>query len=109
MPFAAVIGGLWNLTSEGKEQARAVGKILGEELAKASFGLVVYFSNDESLEPHVVSGYVAGVTGSAVAIRVRYAESQRGKVKFSEEASRPELFEHRLFPGDDWEARCTTW
>jgi hypothetical protein len=104
IPFVAVIGGLWQLDPSKAAAAKAAGKVIGAELAKAGFGLVVYLSNDESLEPHVVSGYSASVPDGAGAIRVRYAESQRGQVKFKEETARPELFEHRLFPGQDWEA-----
>src|ERR1043166_105815 len=104
MPFVAVIGGLWQLDKAKADSAKATGKIIGAELAKAGFGLVVYFSNEESLEPHVVSGYVAALPDGADAIRIRYAESQRGQVRFTEEATRAELFEHRLFPGQDWEA-----
>lgn len=104
IPFVAVIGGLWQLDEPEKTAAKAAGKVIGAEIAKAGFGLVVYFSNDDSLEPHVVSGYAAALTDGAGAIRVRYAESQRGQVKFNEETERPDLFEHRLFPGQDWEA-----
>jgi hypothetical protein len=104
MPFIAVIGGLWQFDKAKVVAAKAAGEIIGSELARAGFGLLVYFSNDESLEPHVVSGYCAALTDGGGSIRVRYAESQRGQVKFKEEATRPELFEHRLFPGQDWEA-----
>jgi hypothetical protein len=104
VPFIAVIGGLWQLDAPSAEAAKAAGKAIGAELAKAGFGLVVYFSNEESLEPHVVSGYVTALRDGTGMIRVRYAESQRGQVKFNEETGRPELFEHRLFPGNDWEA-----
>lgn len=104
IPFVAVIGGLWQLDETKAADAKAAGKDIGAELAKAGFGLVVYLSNEESLEPHVVSGYSAALSAGAGTIRVRYAESQRGQVKFNEEAARPELFEHRLFPGQDWEA-----
>lgn len=104
IPFVAVIGGLWQFDPTKATSAKSAGKAIGAELAKAGFGLVVYFSNDESLEPHVVSGYTAALADGAGAIRVRYAESQRGQVKFNEETARPEVFEHRLFPGQDWEA-----
>jgi len=77
---------------------------LGGELAKAGFGLVVYFSNEESLEPHVVSGYVAALPPGSGAIRIRYSAAQRGQVKFAEEATSPEIFEYHQFPGPDWEA-----
>jgi hypothetical protein len=105
MPFVAVIGGLWQLDQARVAAAREVGRTLGSELAKAGFGLVVYFSNDASLEPHVVAGYVAALADrGGGAIHVRYAESQRDQVQFAEEAKRAGLFEHRLFPGQDWEA-----
>jgi hypothetical protein len=83
MPFIAVIGGLWNLEPNDLTAAKETAKTIGEELAKAGFGLVVYFSDDASLEPHVVSGYVAALAQDAGEIRVRYAQSQR--VKFAEE------------------------
>jgi hypothetical protein len=69
-------------------------------------GLVVYFSNDESLEPHVVAGYVKALAAGAGAgsIRVRYAQSQRNTVKFAEQSTRKDVFELNLFPSDDWEA-----
>jgi hypothetical protein len=104
MPFVAVIGGFWQLDQTQAAAAKVAGEQIGAELAKAGFGLVVYFSNDESLEPHVVSGYVKALTADAGKIRARYAESQRGKVKFAEETMRREIFEHSLFPGQDWEA-----
>jgi hypothetical protein len=105
MPFVAVIGGLWQLDSANAAAAKAAGQTIGAELAKAGFGLVVYFSNSDSLEPHVVSGYVSALSEGAGAIHVRYAESQRGQVKFTEEAtSRQGLFEPHLFPSQDWEA-----
>jgi hypothetical protein len=102
--FVAIIGGLWQLDEAQAGKAKQTGEALGRELARAGFGLVVYFSNEESLEPHVVSGYVASLKEGQRLIRVRYPSSLRGKIKFKEEANRPELFEHMLFPGDDWEA-----
>lgn len=104
IPLIAVIGGLWQLTDAHKAAAKAAGMAIGAELAKAGFGLVVYFSNDESLEPHVVSGYAQALSDRSGEIRVRYAQSQRGQVKFGEETTRPDLFHHDLFPSDDWEA-----
>jgi len=104
IPYVAVIGGLRQLDATKAAAAKAAAEVIGAELAKAGFGLVVYFSSDQSLEPHVVSGYLRALPAGAGAIRVRYAESQRGQVRFNEETVRPELFEHRLFPGEDWEA-----
>jgi hypothetical protein len=104
MPFVAVIGGLRQLQGEKQERARTAGREVGAELAKAGFGLVVYFSDEASLEPYVVAGYVAALPPGAGAIRVRYSEAQRGLVAFPEEETRRDIFEHRLFPGEDWEA-----
>jgi hypothetical protein len=103
MPFVGVIGGLWQLDPAQFAAAKAVGEQIGEELAKAGFGLLVYFSDDKSLEPHVVAGYARVLPKGEGRIRVRYAESQRGKVKFKEEATVREIFEISLFPGQDWE------
>jgi hypothetical protein len=53
----------------------------------------------------MVSGYATALKTGAGRIRVRYAESQRGQVQFTEQVTRPELFEpSNLFPGQDWEA-----
>lgn len=103
MPFVAVIGGLRQLDTKLAAEAKAAGQRVGAELARAGFGLVVYFSDEESLEPHVVSGYAAAVVKGKGLIRVRYAESQRGEVNFKEEAAQKELFEPKLFPSQDWE------
>src|SRR5262245_22534335 len=106
MPFVAIIGGFYKL-SDPKEIARAqqmAGEI-GAELAKAGMGLVVYYSDTESLEPHVVSGYVpiiAPGTGTG-SIRVRFAESQRSQVHFKEQATHDKVFKPIFFPGQNWE------
>src|SRR5260221_12895110 len=104
VPFVAVIGGLWQLDPAKTAAAKAAAKDIGAELAKSGFGLVVYFSNDQSLEPHVVSGYLAALPAGRGGIRVRYAESHRGQIRFKQEAARPALFEHSLVPGQDWQA-----
>src|ERR1044072_2046438 len=106
MPFVAIIGGIWQLDAAQVDEARKTGQEIGEALATAGMGLVVYFSDDASLEPHVVSGYVKALPlgVGAGSIRVRFAESQKHQVKFPEQATRGELFEPELFPGQDWEA-----
>lgn len=106
MPFVAIIGGFWKLTPTEADEARETGQEIGAALATSGMGLVVYFSDDKSLEPHIVSGYVKALPQGvgAGSIRVRFAESQKSQVTFIEEATCPELFERRLFPGDDWEA-----
>ena len=109
MPFVAIIGGFWELKKLNPAKvydAKNMAKEIRAELANAGMGLVVYFSNDESLEPHVVSGYVAALPAGAGAgsIRVRFAESQKNTVQFAEQATRKDLFAPILFAGNDWEA-----
>lgn len=106
MPFVAIIGGIWQLAPAAAADAKTTAQEIGAALATAGMGLVVYFSNDASLEPYVVSGYVRALPPNvgARSIRVRFAESQKNEVRFAEQITRPELFESRLFPGRDWEA-----
>lgn len=104
--FVAVIGGLWHVDPGQLEDARRTGEVLGGELARAGFGLVVYFSNPGSLEPHVVTGFVAATPSHTQEriVRIRYPAALRGRVRFLEQDDRPELFDPQLFPGEDWEA-----
>jgi hypothetical protein len=106
MPFVAIIGGIWGLDEPSKIKARKTAQEIGAAMATAGMGLVVYFSDDASLEPHVVTGYVAALPPGvgAKSIRVRFPESQKNLVKFTEQATRGELFDSLLFPGQDWEA-----
>jgi hypothetical protein len=106
IPYVAIIGGFRDLDPAVAGEAQAMARDIGAELAKAGFGLVVYESSPQSLEPHVVSGFVANTPAGAGAarIRVRFAEPQRQKVRFAEQGTRSELFEPKLFPGEDWEA-----
>jgi hypothetical protein len=107
-PRVAVIGGFYDSDTDPKlgDEAREYAKLLGRALAEGGFGLVVYFSNDKSLEPHVVSGFVAALppAGSASCIDVRYSEAQLGQVRFMEQDTQPELFHEDPFPGRNWEA-----
>jgi hypothetical protein len=103
-PFVAVIGGLQKLDPDKVAAAKETGREIGAELAKAGFGLVVYFSRDEDLETHVVAGYVKALNGGPGAIRVRHAKSQDGLIKFPEQAMRRELFSPDVYPSQDWEA-----
>lgn len=105
IPFVATIGGFYAIRgTQEATAARQMGEQLGAALANADFGLVVYFSDADSLEPYVVKGYVAAGAKRSKSIRVRYAQSQRGKVSFPEEAGNGELFDPDVFPSDDWEA-----
>lgn len=84
--FVGIIGGFWGLKGDPDVYGRAqtMAKEIGAALASAGFGLVVYFSNDDSLEPYVVTGYVNTLPTATAAglIRVRYAQSQRSTVRF---------------------------
>ena len=107
--FVAIIGGFWDLKNQNPAkfiEAKLLANSIGAALAKAELGLVVYFSDDESLEPHVVSGYAAALPAGTAAgsIRVRFAESQKNCVRFAEQATREDIFKRHLFPGNDWEA-----
>jgi hypothetical protein len=108
MPYVAIIGGFYNLknTPAIVDDAKQTANEIGAALADAGMGLVVYFSDDDSLEPHVVAGYVKALPAGAGAgsIRVRFAESQKNLVKFPEQATRNDVFERNLFAGHDWEA-----
>src|SRR5262245_9052546 len=107
MPFVAVIGGLADFDLGKLEAAKAAAQEIGAELAKAGFGLVVYFSTDQSLEPHVVSGYVPALADGTGAIRVRIAEPYRNQVRFKEQGTaRKGRFDVDHFPGQDWEVPC---
>ncbi len=107
-PRVAVVGGFYNLDADPQlgQEAREYAQALGRSLAETGFGLVVYFSNDKSLEPHVVRGFVAALPPgeSAPCIDVRYSEDQRGQVKFEEQDTHPQLFHEDPFPGSNWEA-----
>jgi hypothetical protein len=106
MPFVAIIGGIAKLDDPTKDKARTTAHEIGKALATAGMGLVVYFSDDASLEPHVVKGYVAALPPGvgAKSIRMRFPESQKDNVNFAEQAQRDDLFDPVLFPGKDWEA-----
>jgi hypothetical protein len=108
-PRVAVIGGFYDLDEKYPQsgpEAREYAQELGRKLAETGFGLVVYFSNDKSLEPHVVRGFVAALPpgASGPCIDVRYSEAQRGQVRFEEQETQPGLFQEDTFPGPNWEA-----
>ncbi|MEA5414231.1 hypothetical protein [Synechococcus sp. BA-132 BA5] len=88
------------------QEAREYAQKLGSALVEAGLGLVVYFSDDQSLETHVVRGFVAAfpIGESGPCIDVRFSEAQRGQVMFPEQNTRPELFYVNPFPGQNWEA-----
>jgi hypothetical protein len=104
--FVAIIGGFRDLEDHVLVRAKEKASQIGDALAKAGFGLVVYHSDKRSLEPYVVSGYAAAIVPGSERdlIRVRFAESQTGEVRFAEQENRAELFQKPQLFGDDWEA-----
>ena len=55
-PRVAVVGGFYDLDADpqlGKEAHRVRADARPRAYAETGFALVVYFSNDKSLEPHV--------------------------------------------------------
>jgi hypothetical protein len=107
-PFVAIVGGFWQFKDDPVvfDEAKRIAAEIGAALAAVGMGLVVYFSNDESLEPHVVAGYLRALPAGegAGSIRVRYAQSQKSAVRFKEQTARKDVFELKLFPSEDWEA-----
>lgn len=107
-PRVAVVGGFYDLDADPQvgQDAREYAQALGRALAETGFALVVYFSNDKSLEPHVVRGFVAALPPgeSGPCIDVRYSEAQRGQVRFDEQDTHPTCFHEDTFPGPNWEA-----
>jgi len=107
--YVAIVGGFYHMDDQNDQKeiagAYELAREIGAELAKAGMGLVVYYSDTKSLEPHVVTGFV-GATPEGMnpkSIRVRFADSQREKIKFAEQETRKELFDMRVFPGNSWE------
>ena len=103
-PRVAVIGGFFHLAQD--EKAREYAQEIGRALAQAGFGLVVYFSDEQSLEPHVVRGFVEEIPPdeSTPCIDMRYSEKQRGQIQFKEQETRPKIFYDNPFPSQNWEA-----
>jgi hypothetical protein len=101
-PFVAIMGGFWQVDSKHATEAKMAAKAIGIELAKAGFGLVVYNSDDASLEPHVVEGYVSARSEGKGKIRVRCSKSQTKDVNFKEDQG-DGLFEYQDFTQPDWQ------
>ena len=60
-------------------EAKDTTKQIGAALATAGMGLIVYFSDEKSLEPHVVTGFVEALPQGkgAASIRLRYQAPNR--------------------------------
>src|SRR5208283_251280 len=96
-PIVAIVGNA--ITSE---KAPAAAEVLGRELAKAGFRILVYSSEPDFLECHVVRGYVASRAAVRSSIQVRYP-LHGVKPAFAEQSTNSELFDWRPDHAPDWE------
>jgi hypothetical protein len=106
--YIAIIGGFAELPQQlptSSDAAKQYAFEIGQQLARRGLGLLVYSSDENSLERHVVSGYVAAHVPITLQhhVRVRFASDQREIVNFPEEVDHPTLFDRKIF-GKDWEA-----
>jgi len=97
IPIIAIVGNA--KTSDG---ASAAAEALGRELAKVGFRILVYSSDPDFLESHVVRGYVAGRAAIRCSIQVRYP-LYSVKPTFAEQSTNSELFDWRPDHAPDWE------
>src|SRR5690242_7452 len=96
-PIVAIVG---NATTSDKASAAA--EVLGRELAEAGFRILVYSSQPDFLECHVVRGYVASRVALRCSVQVRYP-LHSVKPAFAEQATNSELFDWRPDHAPDWE------
>lgn len=96
-PTIAIVG---NATTNDKASAAA--EVLGRELAKAGFRILVYSSAPDFLECYVVRGYVASRAAIRGSIQVSYP-LHSVKPAFAEQSTNSELFDWRPDHSPDWE------
>jgi hypothetical protein len=96
-PVIAIVG-----NAKTSDKAPAAAEVLGRELAKAGFRILVYSSEPDFLECHVVRGYVASRTAVRCSIQVRYP-LHSVKPAFAEQSTNSELFDWRPDHAPDWE------
>jgi hypothetical protein len=96
-PIIAIVG---NATTSDKSAVAA--EILGRELAKEGFRILVYSSDPDFLECHVVRGYVGSRSALRCSIQVRYP-LHSVKPAFAEQSTNSELFDWRPDHAPDWE------
>lgn len=104
-PLIAVIGGVRGLEPEEAAAACDAARQFGEAFGRADISILVYDSNPESLEPHLVAGFCSTAPADGEGrIVVRYAQTQENAVRFVEEDGRPALFDRQPVGNDEWEA-----
>ena len=96
-PIIAIIG---NVKTD--PQAPAAAEALGRELAKEGFRILVYSSDIDFIESHVVRGYVAGRPVERRSVQVRYPLHGQ-KPAFPEQQTNAEAFDWRPDHNPDWE------
>jgi len=96
-PIISIVG-----NAKTSDKAASAAETLGRELAKAGFRILVYSSEPDFLECHVVRGYVASRTAVRCSIQVRYP-LHSVKPAFAEQSTNSELFDWRPDHAQDWE------
>ena len=98
----AIVG---NVRSEAGDvavhAAEQAARELGRQLAIAGHGIVVYSSDRNFVEAHVVNGYVASQKAVPGSMRVRYP--QGGAIAFPERETHSLLFDLQPDSSSDWE------
>jgi hypothetical protein len=97
IPIVAIVG-----NAKTSDNAPTAAELLGRELAKAGFRILVYSSEPDFLESHVVRGYVASRAAVRCSIQVRYP-LHGVKPAFAEQSTNSELFDWRPDHAPDWE------
>jgi len=97
IPIVAIVG-----SAKNGDKASAAAETLGRELAKAGFRILVYSSEPDFLECHVVRGYVASGIALRCSVEVRYP-LHGVKPAFAEQSTNRELFDWRPDHAPDWE------
>lgn len=82
------------------DEARTMAELLGTELAKRGYGIIVY--TGDFIERDVVRGFVKAAEQKR-SIRVIFASNQKGPEGFLEYAGHKALFDPRVDDSPDWE------
>ncbi|MGE0471499.1 MAG: hypothetical protein AB7L09_16865 [Nitrospira sp.] len=96
-PIIAIIG---NVTTS--IAAPEAAEVLGRELARAGFHILVYTSGANFLESHIVKGYVASRLANRRSVQVRYPLNGQ-KPEFLEQQTNAEVFDWRPDHSRHWE------
>ncbi len=84
------------------DRAPGACEVLGRELAEQGLDIIVYSSEPDFIESHVVRGYATSKSATPGSIQIRLPLEAKGN-RFPEVRDRPELFDHRPDASQDWE------